>query len=159
MRPEYNLFPFAHYYGLTFSVIFNIFSTPLFAFVLCLMLIGGITGSEKFIQGILGGHYWTLLSRLTFQVYLIHLPIYYWYFAQTRVLFYGNHMFFVWNCISLITISFILAFPVTIIFESPFIQISKLLLMPQKPNEKLLNHYESDDFEKKKLIEDPTSEE
>ena len=101
-----------------------------------------------------------VLGRLGFQVYLIHIPIYYMYFGRIRQALYLGHVYLVWNWIALTTISFLVAIPVAVIFESPFLQFSKLVLMPQKKSrkEKLDEEREFRGLKYEKIEEELTKE-
>ena len=102
-----------------------------------------------------------VLGRLGFQVYLIHVPLYHMYFGQIRQALYLGHIYLVWNWIALVTVSFLVAIPVTVVFESPFLQFSKLVLMSQKErlNEgKLEKEREFRGFKYEKIDEELTKE-
>ena len=102
-----------------------------------------------------------VLGRLTFQVYLLHIPIFHIYYGQIRQTLHMSHKYMVWNWAALTTVSFFVAIPVTVLFEAPFLQFSKLVLMPQKKKmekEKFDNKREFTGFKYEKIGEELTKE-
>ena len=161
LKPEYDRYPSSYYYSQIPSAVFNMMGRQVFISTFGIACIAGLTGKDKYINYILGGKLWMVLGRLTFQVYLIHIPIYHMYFGQIRQAYNLSHMYLVWNWMALTTVSFFLAIPVTVLFEAPFSHFSKLVLMPQKrkmKKAKLDNEREFAGFKYEKIGEELTKE-
>lgn len=64
--------------------LFNGFSRPLFVLGLMMILMGPLTGRNKFMQWVLGGRGYNPWARISFMAYLIHLLVFQLYYSQMR---------------------------------------------------------------------------
>ena len=87
----------------------------------------------RFVLGSRGYAPW---ARLTFMIYLIHLNIIEWFFAQSRQALYLSYKPIFWNYASMLLVSCLLSIPLSAMFEAPFMNIEKLLIFPPKNKKK-----------------------
>ena len=115
------------------SDIFNMISRPFFVAAMGLFLSGPMVGRMSFIRGLFGGKLWAPWAKVTFTAYLFHVCVICWAFLQTKGATYmtGTNALFYSFAIFLITV--ILSVPITLIIESPILQLEKLVLFPPKP--------------------------
>ena len=117
--------------------LFNGFSRPLFVLGLMMILMGPLTGRNKFMQWVLGGRGYNPWARISFMAYLIHLLVFQLYYSQMRQAVYITNkgvIFIMWAVI-LITLSISVVF--SALFEAPFLQLEKLVLFPERPRKAL----------------------
>ena len=72
------------YYSQATKNFYNSFSRPGFVFALSMILSGPLVGKNGFMRFILGSRGLVPWARLTFIIYMIHIPIYMWFYSQMR---------------------------------------------------------------------------
>jgi peptidoglycan/LPS O-acetylase OafA/YrhL len=91
-----------------------------------LFIISPVTQSETFWNNALDGKIFTVLSRLTFQVYLIHWTVINWIAGETRSLWYLSEGNLAFIYLQVLLISFPLAFVAYLTIEAPFGELVSL---------------------------------
>ena len=114
------------------SDIFNTFHRTLFVGSMGLFLSGAMVGRMSFMRGLFGGKLWAPWAKITFTAYLLHIFVLCWLFFQNKGALYITipNIFFYSFTTFLITV--ILSVPVTLVIESPILQLERLLLFPPK---------------------------
>jgi len=145
------------------SDIFNTFHRPLFVTGFLFFLSGAMVGRMKLIKGLFGGKLWAPWAKVTFTAYLFHILVLGWVFVTTKSALYatGSYLLFYSFVIFLVTI--ILSVPLTLIIESPILQLEKLILFPQKgkpiiQGEEVKNLIQCDETQKSSYLKDDTCE-
>lgn len=99
------------------------------------------TGRGGFISTFLSWGAFVPLSRLSFGVYLLHVPYYFirLYTARERLFF--SHFTMVTQCFGALVTSYLLSYVLFIVCEAPTGRLEKLILMPDRrpQNPKLAN--------------------
>ena len=131
------------YFSQQFHNIFNGFSKQLFALSLMLILIGPLTGRNQFLRWALGSSGYTPWSRITFVGYIIHLLVIKIFYAQMRQSTYPSDKTILFTNCALAFLIFMISIPFSALFESPFMQLKKLVLFPEKPKEDFDNSLDS----------------
>ena len=116
---------------------FNGFTRPLFVLGLMMILMGPLTGKNKFMRWILGGSGYNPWARVSFMAYLIHLLVFKLYYSQMRQAVYitNKSVIFIMCAVILITLAISVVF--SALFEAPFLQMEKLVLFPERPRKQL----------------------
>mmetsp|Transcript_23891 Transcript_23891/g.26510 ORF Transcript_23891/g.26510 Transcript_23891/m.26510 type:complete len:186 (+) Transcript_23891:1420-1977(+) len=120
------------YYSLTFGAIYTALSRPIYVFGLGLLLAGPLTGKGSLLQVILGGRFYAPWAKLTFYGYMVHLFVFSFYFAQIRQAIYLSHATVLFAYIGVIIVTLLISIVLSIAFESPLIQLERLVLFPPK---------------------------
>ena len=107
-------------------------------FALGLILSGSLVGRNSFVNWILMSEFMEVCARLCYSVYLVHVFIYLQYYVSVRTALYAQYSYIIWIYFYVLIASFLLAFPFTLLFEVPFMNIEKFLLFPprSKPEKK-----------------------
>uniref|UniRef100_A0A7S3NV25 Acyltransferase 3 domain-containing protein n=1 Tax=Euplotes crassus TaxID=5936 RepID=A0A7S3NV25_EUPCR len=112
---------------------FNALHRPLFVTGLALFLAGPMIGKSRFLRFILGGSAWAPWAKITFMVYLIHLILIIWFYAQIRQALYMTTRVAVYYWFAAFILSYLIAIPITLLIESPILQLSKHLFLQNAP--------------------------
>ena len=123
--------------------LFNGFSRPLFVFCLMLILMGPLTGRNKFMQYVLGGSGYNPWARLSFMAYLTHLLVFRYFYGQIRQSTYITTKGTIFILLSVTFLTFVVSIPFSALFEAPFMQLEKLVLFPEKPKKQIKKTDES----------------
>lgn len=109
-----------------------ILTRPLFVIGLTLVLYPVLIGRGKPLLAVLGHFMFGPMGRLTYGVYMVHMPIFYaivfdrlqaeYYTVATRVV----------EAVMVFVLSYIVSFVLTIVFESPSVQLLKLSNKPRE---------------------------
>lgn len=75
---------------------------------------------------------WTPLARLTFCTYLVHLSLIYSYFLSQNTAYWLNDLNIGVDLIFITVVSYLAAVPLTLLMESPFMALEKLLKGKQR---------------------------
>ncbi|CAI2360775.1 unnamed protein product [Moneuplotes crassus] len=130
-RKDENGIPMRHF-SRVFSAFYTSLSRPLYVIGLALILSGPLVGKGSALQFILGGEFYATWCKFTFFGYIIHLFIFSFYFNQLKQSIYLSHLSVLWIYVTAMVITLLLAVPFSIAFESPFIQLERLVLFPVK---------------------------
>ena len=135
------------YYPLFFSALYTSLCRPLYVFGLGLLLAGPLVGKGYFLQIFLGSRVYVPWAKLTFYGYMIHLFVFSFYFAQLKEATYLSHPTILWAYIGVIVLTMICALILSIAFESPLLQIERLILFPpkRKPQKQIMEKEELND--------------
>mmetsp|Transcript_2053 Transcript_2053/g.1850 ORF Transcript_2053/g.1850 Transcript_2053/m.1850 type:complete len:149 (+) Transcript_2053:1591-2037(+) len=114
------------------SNFFNAFHRVIFVLALALFLSGPLVGKSRLTRFILGGSFWAPWAKITFIVYLLHISVIVWFYAQARQAIFLTQRVAIFLFFSSLVLSFLVAIPVTLLIESPVTQLEKLLLFPPK---------------------------
>mmetsp|Transcript_6946 Transcript_6946/g.7767 ORF Transcript_6946/g.7767 Transcript_6946/m.7767 type:complete len:626 (+) Transcript_6946:136-2013(+) len=120
------------YWGVGFSVFYNVVCRPLYVFGLHLILMGPIVGKGAFLQFFLGSRFWAPWAKIAFYCYLVHLFVFTWFFGQMRQSFFLNHKAIIWSYFGVIFLSLFVATFLSVLFEAPWMQLEKLVLFPPR---------------------------
>jgi len=112
------------------SVLYNAVSRPLFVFGLGLILIPTFVGRLRVIKNFLGAEIFSVLARLNYMVYMIHILVIFWYLTDSRQAYYINWVNQWFLSIGAMIVSFALSVPFSLICEVPFMNIEKYVLFP-----------------------------
>ena len=120
------------YFPTWFNAIYVSFCRPIFVLGLGFMLAGPLTGKGSFLQVFLGSRIYAPWVKFTFYAYMIHLFVFTFYFAQLRSTLYLDHATILMVYIGVITLTLLLAVVFSTAFESPMMQLERLVLFPPK---------------------------
>uniref|UniRef100_A0A7S3KW64 Acyltransferase 3 domain-containing protein n=1 Tax=Euplotes crassus TaxID=5936 RepID=A0A7S3KW64_EUPCR len=126
------------------SNFFNAFHRPLFVIGLALFLVGPIVGKSRFLRFVLGGSAWAPWAKITFIVYLIHTTLIIWFYCQVRQALYMTTRVAVFYWFACFLLSYLIAIPITLLIESPILQLEKLLLFATPPRKTNLQKIEEE---------------
>eukprot|EP01022_Parablepharisma_sp_SALTPOND_P008608 TRINITY_DN136437_c0_g1_i1.p1 TRINITY_DN136437_c0_g1~~TRINITY_DN136437_c0_g1_i1.p1 ORF type:complete len:684 (+),score=13.42 TRINITY_DN136437_c0_g1_i1:110-2161(+) len=119
-------------WGNLFGVFHMVISRPGFILGLCLLLYPVLIGRGKLLLSVLGHPMFSTLSKLTYGTYMVHLPLF-------SLCVYGTLQARVYSAfdatlaaIMMLCLSYAVSFVLTIIFESPMVQLLKMLLESQR---------------------------
>ena len=103
-----------------------------------------LLGHFTIISDFLSLYPWSILSRLTFSIYLINYEILRIYLLSQKDTLAYNSYNTIKDCIFIFVLSVLFAIPLTLIIEMPSINLGKLLLGSKnlKRNESLMNSKE-----------------
>jgi len=121
------------------SDIFNSLHRSLFVFALALFLAGPFVGKLGLIRGAFGGKLWGPWAKLTFTVYLIHINVISFFFYQTKGSNYITGPFIIFVGLACFFVSYLIAIPISLIIESPVLQLERLLLFPPQKKSVIQN--------------------
>lgn len=117
----------SHYLWYGFARIFFILGL---AFILMPLLFGHGLLARKF----LGADIWTPLARLSFTAYLIHYAILQAVFVSQKKGYYLEDRNLFWDCIAAVVCSYAAALPISLLVESPSMNLEKILFRPRSRN-------------------------
>jgi peptidoglycan/LPS O-acetylase OafA/YrhL len=100
---------------------------PLFIIALGIVLYPVLIGRGKSLLSILGYYIFNPLAKLTYGVYIIHLTIFFTYCMNTPQAEYYSISERLTTGFMILVISYLLSFVFTLMFESPIVQLLKLL--------------------------------
>ena len=114
------------------SDIFNTFHRTVFVTSLGLFLAGPMVGKMDFVRGAFGGKLWAPGAKVTFTAYLFHMAVLCWVFLQIKGAGYITGAGAVFYSFAVFLITVIFSVPITLIIESPILQLERLIIFPQK---------------------------
>lgn len=89
-------------------------------------------GYAGFINSILSWSFWIPLSRLTYPAYLVHPVVMSVYYGSTEGVREFSASFMLYTFIGNICITYLIALLFSLMYESPFVVMEKIILRPQK---------------------------
>lgn len=84
-----------------------------------------LLGYNSFMVSILGANFWTPLARISFCGYLVHFGFVYAYVVSEYSAYYFSDTNFFYDFLVLVVITFVVALPVTLMVESPFMSLER----------------------------------
>jgi len=120
------------------SNFFNAFHRIIFVSAVGLFFSGPLVGKTYLLRFIFGGSFWAPWAKITFIVYLIHILVVIWFYAQTNQAMFITERTAIFSFFSAFILSFLLAIPVTLLIESPVMQFEKLVMFPPKQKEQVI---------------------
>jgi len=108
---------------------------PLFVIALVMVIYPVLIGRGKLLLAVLGHYIFNCMGKLTYAVYMIHLPIFFAIAFDVLQAEYYSIFMRVTYAITVFIVSYVLSFFVTIIFVSPAIRLSKGLKEVKEPKE------------------------
>jgi len=114
------------------SFLYNFFSRPFFVLGVGLIIAPTFVGRLRAIKGFLGAQGFVVLARLNYMVYMIHCLVLFHYLNNTRAGIYATNVSQWFFAIGAIFVSFMIAIPVTLLCEVPFMNLEKNVLFPKK---------------------------
>ena len=117
------------------NMMFNSFSRPLFCLGLTLIVLPTFSNRLTWIKSLLSSDAMCVLGRITFGVYLMHIPWIIMFLADSRQGYWLDNLNVWWLVFGTIPISFLFAIPFSMYAEVPFMNLEKYFLMP-KPTAK-----------------------
>lgn len=121
------------YYSQFATNVYNAFSRPLFVGCLGMIIAGPLVGKNSFMRFILGSRGWAPWAKLTFMIYMLHLIVYEWFYAQIRQSIYLSYKPIFYAYAATLVFTGLLSIPLSATLEAPFMHMEKLLLFPEKP--------------------------
>mmetsp|Transcript_14536 Transcript_14536/g.16252 ORF Transcript_14536/g.16252 Transcript_14536/m.16252 type:complete len:573 (+) Transcript_14536:269-1987(+) len=115
-----------------FNVVYIAFCRPLYVLGVGFLVAGPMVGKGSFLQWFLGAAFYAPWTKFTFYAYMIHLFVFSFYFGQQRQTVMLYHPSIIWIYIGVIILTFIIAVPLSTAFESPLMQLERLVLFPPK---------------------------
>mmetsp|Transcript_9337 Transcript_9337/g.10559 ORF Transcript_9337/g.10559 Transcript_9337/m.10559 type:complete len:227 (+) Transcript_9337:759-1439(+) len=112
------------------SDIFNAFHRPIFVTSLGLFLSGTMVGRMSFLRGAFGGKLFAPWAKVTFTAYLLHTSVLALCFLQTKGAFYLTVESMIFYSYACFIVTCILSVPLTLIIESPILQLERLVIFP-----------------------------
>ena len=106
---------------------------PIFIIGLGLMMYPVLIGRGKNLLSILGYYVFNPLAKLTYGVYMIHLPVFFYLWISTLQAEYYSISDRIITSVMLLIFCYLISFICTLIFESPIVQLLKLLVDSESP--------------------------
>ncbi|CAL1269391.1 unnamed protein product [Larinioides sclopetarius] len=106
---------------------YNALSRSAFGLGLAWVIFCCLSGNGGLVDRFLSLKIWIPLSRLTYCAYLFHPIIMSWYFESQKTPFYFTHANMIMLYFGFLVVSFIAAFVISVTFETPIINIEKML--------------------------------
>lgn len=131
--------------GLT--TIYVMTQRPGFVFGLGLILSPMLVNRLSMIKFILRSDLFTIMARLTYTVYLIHVVIMCCVLFDTRQSYYVDQLNGWWFGFGSFLLSYLIAIPVCLLCEVPFMNIEKYILFPTKPKQAQVKQLKNEDPE------------
>lgn len=97
-----------------------------------MLLAGPLTGKGNLLQALFGGRIYGPWVKFTFYGYMVHLFVFTFYTSQLRANIYLNHGTIMMMYVGVIVTTLLIAVPLSTAFESPLMQIERLILFPPK---------------------------
>ncbi|CAI2359321.1 unnamed protein product [Moneuplotes crassus] len=119
---------------LSLSFFHNLTSRPFFVAGVGLIIAPTFVGRLRVIRGFLGAESFAILARLNYVVYLIQSVVLAQLVNNVRASIYVDTISQIFFTIGAIAVSFIVAIPLTLICEVPFMNLEKYILFPKKPS-------------------------
>ncbi|KAG0441271.1 hypothetical protein HPB47_015997, partial [Ixodes persulcatus] len=94
------------------------------------------TGRGSFISHFLSWGAFAPLSRLSFGVYVLHVPYYFIRLCTARERLFFSHLTMVTQCFGALVTSYLLSLVLFVVCEAPTGRLEKLILMPSRRPEK-----------------------
>ena len=110
-----------NWYSRFISTLYNFGSRPFFVLGLGLAIFPTFVGRLRWIKYFLGSNIFAVLARLNYTVYMIHWCVIIWMIGDMRQPAYMNMLNEWFLAIGWVWMSFLFAIPVTLIWESPFL--------------------------------------
>ncbi|GIY31846.1 nose resistant to fluoxetine protein 6 [Caerostris darwini] len=107
---------------------YNALSRSAFGISLAWLIFCCLSGNAELVNKILASKMWIPASRLTYCAYLFHPLIMTWYFNSQMTPFYFTHTNMIMLYFGFLVVSYIVAFFISITFETPIIKIEKILI-------------------------------
>lgn len=124
-QPDSTLSPL--YYGL-----YDALSRITWSIALCYIIFACVHNSNSLVNRFLSHPSWQPISRLSFSIYLIHPLVLVTSMASLKTSPYFNEILFLRDFIGNCVISVILAAFASLAFESPIVNIEKLIFRSEK---------------------------
>jgi hypothetical protein len=119
-----------------------------------LVLLPTFFGRFWFVKSFLESEIFSVLARLNYMVYLIHILVIFWMVLDLRQGIYLNELNIWFLAIGTMVVSFIFAIPFTLLMEAPFLNLEKNIIFPVKREKKTKQKVDDEETsEFKKLIE------
>eukprot|EP00343_Euplotes_focardii_P012582 CAMPEP_0205832706 /NCGR_PEP_ID=MMETSP0206-20130828/47719_1 /ASSEMBLY_ACC=CAM_ASM_000279 /TAXON_ID=36767 /ORGANISM="Euplotes focardii, Strain TN1" /LENGTH=269 /DNA_ID=CAMNT_0053138499 /DNA_START=1215 /DNA_END=2024 /DNA_ORIENTATION=- len=113
------------------NMLFNGFSRALFVLGLTFIILPTFNNRLTWIKVFLGSDFMVVMGRLTFAVYLMHIPWMIFFFADLRQGYWMSNLSGWTLVLSTVPISFLFAIPFSMYAEVPFMNLEKYFLMPK----------------------------
>lgn len=104
------------------NMLFNAFSRAGFVFGLTLIILPTFVGKLSWVKSLLSSDFMCVAGRLTFAVYLMHIPWINVFLADSRQGAWVNNLNQWWLCFAVTVISFLFAIPYSLICVSSLFQ-------------------------------------
>jgi peptidoglycan/LPS O-acetylase OafA/YrhL len=114
------------------SMFYNAFARTGFVVGLTLIILPTFVKRFSWIKSFLGSDFMCVLGRLTYAVYLMHIPWMNFHISNLRQGVWLNNLNIWIMTFAVAPISFMFAIPFSMISEVPFMNIEKYFLMPNK---------------------------
>ena len=141
-----------HEYPLAANMLYNALGRVLIAIGFGLFIVAPVTQTETFWNNALNGKIFTVLSRLTFQVYLIHWTVINWMAGRTRSPWYMSEGNLALKYLQVLIVSFLLAIGTYLAIEAPFGELVSLWIKNDKrqqrkfePKRRIIRQEETDE--------------
>ncbi|CAI2386557.1 unnamed protein product [Moneuplotes crassus] len=133
----------------TSNMLYNAFGRSFFVLGLILIIIPTFQGRLPWIKHLLGNNTMIVLGRITFGVYLMHIPWIIMLLADSRQGMWVSNLNAWWLVLGIAPISFLFAIPFSMYAEVPFMNLEKHFLMPKPPPKKIvLKEQQVESFER-----------
>lgn len=127
-QPDSNISPL--YYGLNDTL-----SRVIWSIALCYIIFACVHNSTSLVNRFLSHHAWHPISRLSFAIYLVHPMVLVISLSSLKTPLYFNEMLFLRDFIGNCLISIAVAVVASLAFESPIVNIEKLIFRSGKKSE------------------------
>lgn len=129
--PEQNNFPEGVYSKWETSL-YNSTCRLIIVCMTSIIIAGPLVGKGSLTKKLFGAKFWAPFSKITFSAYLIHILVYSFFVSQSTELYYATHQRFFLNFFAYGITTILLAFPVSALFEAPWMQLEKLVMFPER---------------------------
>ena len=133
-------------WGLGLATLYELAFRPCFVIGLMLIIYPTLIGHGKLLLDVLGHPIFSPLGKLTYGAYMIHVLIIYTLIGYSMCGHFVNHSWLLFSMLTTLFLTYVGSFVVTVIFESPVLELLKTYL---DPKEEVM---ESDEHTKKSLL-------
>ncbi|CAB4059068.1 unnamed protein product [Lepeophtheirus salmonis] len=119
------------YYSRCFSVVastfYSAFARTAWGVMICWVIFVCIKGYGGLVNSFLSSHLWAPISRISYIMYLTHVHIQTYFYASRKQTFHFDQALMIYWFFGHIMITMMFSFIISLLFESPFIGIEKII--------------------------------
>lgn len=110
----------------------------LFTIGMAMLLCGPIVGKGSIFRYTLGSSVFAPWAKLTFMAYLVHIQVLCFFYTQQYQGVYLTKRFIAYTFFAAFIVTYLVTIPLTLLLESPVLQLERLILFPPSNKEKSL---------------------
>ena len=125
-----------------YSFLYNLTSRPFFVLGVGLIISPTFVGRLRVVRGFLTADFFVVLARLNYMVYMVHCLVIMYYLNNTFASLYVTTVSQWFLAFGVTIVSFLLAIPLTLLCEVPFMNLEKYVLFPKNLKDKEIQESE-----------------